>query len=48
MGKPEAKKSLGRPKHRWKDNINMDPEDVKRGACTGLLCFRIGVGGRLF
>jgi hypothetical protein len=23
-GKPEEKNSLGRPRHRWVDNINMD------------------------
>jgi hypothetical protein len=24
MGKPEGKRSLGTPKHRWVDNIKMD------------------------
>jgi hypothetical protein len=24
MGKPEGKRSLGRPRHRWVDNIEMD------------------------
>ena len=24
MGKPEGKRPLGRPKHRWEDNIKMD------------------------
>jgi hypothetical protein len=24
VGKPEGKRSLGRPKHRWMDNIKMD------------------------
>jgi len=24
MGKPERKMPLGRPKHRWDDNIQMD------------------------
>jgi hypothetical protein len=24
VGKPEGRKSLGRPRHRWKDNIKMD------------------------
>jgi hypothetical protein len=24
MGKPEGRRPLGRPKHRWKDNIKMD------------------------
>jgi len=24
FGKPEEKKPLGRPRHKWKDNIKMD------------------------
>jgi hypothetical protein len=24
VGKPEGKRSLGRPRHRWEDNIKMD------------------------
>jgi len=24
VGKPEGKSSLGRPRHRWEDNIKMD------------------------
>jgi hypothetical protein len=24
VGKPEGKRPLGRPKHRWEDNIKMD------------------------
>jgi hypothetical protein len=27
MGKPEGKRPLGRPRSRWKDNINMDFQD---------------------
>ena len=26
--KPEGKRPLGRPRHRWEDNINMDLQDV--------------------
>jgi hypothetical protein len=26
--KPEGKRPLGRPRHRWKDNIMMDLQDV--------------------
>jgi hypothetical protein len=25
VGKPEEKRPLGRPRHRWEDNIKMDP-----------------------
>ena len=28
---PEGKRPLGRPRHRWKDNIKMDLEEVGRG-----------------
>ena len=30
-GKPEGKRPLGRPRHRWDDNIKMDLQEVKRG-----------------
>jgi len=28
VGKPERKKSLGRPRRRWEDNIKMDLQEV--------------------
>jgi hypothetical protein len=28
VGKPERKRSLGRPKHRWEDNIRMDLREI--------------------
>jgi hypothetical protein len=31
VGKPEGKKSLGRPRHRWVDNIRMDLLDIRWG-----------------
>jgi hypothetical protein len=31
VGKPEGKKLLGRRRHRWEDNINMDLQEVKCG-----------------
>ena len=31
MGKPEGKRPLGRPKHRWVDNIRMDLQEVGCG-----------------
>ena len=27
-GKPTGKRSLGRPRHRWEDNIRMDLEEI--------------------
>jgi len=29
--KPEGKRPLGRPSHRWEDNIKMDPQKVGCG-----------------
>jgi hypothetical protein len=31
VGKPEGKRSLGRPRYRWKDNIKMDLQEVGCG-----------------
>ena len=28
IGKPTGKTSLGRPRHRWEDNIRMDLEEI--------------------
>jgi hypothetical protein len=31
VGKPEGKITLGRPRHRWEDNIKMDLQEVVGG-----------------
>ena len=31
VGKPEGKRPLGRPRHRWEDNIKMDLREVGGG-----------------
>ena len=31
VGKPEGKRPLGRPRHRWEDNIEMDLREVGGG-----------------
>ena len=31
VGRPDKKKTLGGPTHRWEDNINMDLQDVQWG-----------------
>ena len=31
VGKPEGKRSFGRPRHRWEDNIKMDLQEVGYG-----------------
>ena len=33
LGKPEGKRSLGRPRRRWEDNIKMDLQEV---GCGGM------------
>ena len=33
VGKPEGKRSLGRPRHRWEDNIKMDLQEL---GCGGM------------
>jgi hypothetical protein len=33
MGKPEVKRSLGRPRCRWMDNIKMDLKEIE---CDGM------------
>ena len=31
VGKPERKRSLGRPRRRWENNIKIDLQEVRRG-----------------
>ena len=31
MGKPEGKRLLRRPRHRWEDDIKMDHQEVRCG-----------------
>ena len=33
MGKPEGRRPLGRPRHRWEGNIKMDLQEV---GCGGM------------
>jgi hypothetical protein len=47
VGKPEGRKSLGRPRRRWVDNIRMDPGEVSWVMWTGLVWLRIGTGAEL-
>jgi hypothetical protein len=43
MGKPEGKRPLGRPRHRWEDNIK---KNLRKVECGGLDWIRTGTGGR--
>jgi len=46
VGKPDAKRPLGRPRPRWEDNNKIDLEEVGWGAVwTGPSWFRIGTRG---
>jgi len=45
VGKPEGKRVLGRPGHRWDDNINVDLQKVRCWFLTGLNWLRVGTGG---
>jgi hypothetical protein len=50
VGKPERKSPLGRPRHKWVDNIKMDIREIGWGGIvrTGLIWLRIGNSGGLF
>jgi hypothetical protein len=37
MGKPEGKRPLGGPRHRWKESIKIDIQEVLWEAWTGLI-----------
>ena len=45
MGKPEGKRSLGRPRRRWEDNIKMDLQGREGVVRTEWSWLRIGRGG---
>jgi hypothetical protein len=45
MGKPEGRRTFGRPRHRWEDNIKMDLQEVGGVVGTGRSGRRIGTGG---
>jgi hypothetical protein len=46
VGKPDGKRSLGRPKHRWVDNIKMDLREDGL-VWIGSIWLRIGTSGGL-
>ena len=41
VGRPEGKSSLGRPRHSWEDNIEMNLKKNKMGSVTDLVLLRI-------
>jgi hypothetical protein len=47
VGKPEVRRPLGRPKHRWVDNIKLILEKLHAVVWTGLIWHKIGTSGEL-
>jgi hypothetical protein len=47
VGKPEGRRPLGRPRHRWMDNIKMDLLEIGLNLWTGLVWLRRGTAGLL-
>jgi hypothetical protein len=47
VGRPEGRRPLGRPRHRWKDNIKMDLKEIGCGDVDWIHGLRIGTGGEL-
>jgi hypothetical protein len=46
VGKPEGKRPLGRPMHRWEDNINMNLREVGwKGGMDWIDLAHTGTGG---
>ena len=45
VGKPEGKSPFGRPKHGWEDNIEMNLQEVGKGAWNGSSWLMIGTDG---
>ena len=44
VGKPEGKRTLGRPRRRWENKFKMDLQEVG-GVETGWIWLRIGTDG---
>ena len=45
VGKTEGRRPLGRPRHRWVDNIRMEIREVGSGYTDWIGFPRIGTGG---
>jgi hypothetical protein len=45
--KREGRRTLGRPRRRWEDNVKTDLGEVEWGARTGSIWVRIGTGSGL-
>jgi hypothetical protein len=47
VGKPEGRKPLVRPGHRWEDGMRMDLREIGWGLWSGFGWPRLGIGGEL-
>jgi hypothetical protein len=47
VGKPEGKRPLGTPRHRWEDGIRMDLRETGLGVWSGFDWLRTGTGDEL-
>jgi hypothetical protein len=47
VGKPEGKRPLGIPRHRWVNNIKIDLREIDGMIWIGLIWLRIGTSGGL-
>jgi hypothetical protein len=45
VGKPKGQVPLGRPRHRWDDNVQMGLREIGLGVWIGFIWLRIGVSG---
>jgi hypothetical protein len=45
--KHKEKRPLGRPRHRWEDNIRINLGEIGWGVWIGFICLRIGTSGRV-
>jgi hypothetical protein len=41
VGRPEGRRPLGRPRHKWEDNIKKNIQEAGGGAWIGLIWLRI-------
>ena len=42
-GTPVEKRPLGKPRHKWEDNIRIDLKQISVCTTVGLICLRIGL-----
>jgi hypothetical protein len=47
IGKPEEKRSLRRPRHRWEDNTRMDIREIGGKVLSGFVLHMIEIYGGL-